>query len=1023
MFKFNYFNWRISGLPRVTCWLLMAGACHAQLSSTAYRVLGQPDLQLNGLNMVTGQGLNSPIGVALDARGGQLHIYIADTQNSRVLGWADINSYQTGDAPALVLAQPNPQYSSPLGIGPKGLTNPLGVAVDPTTGNLYVADFGDNRVVRFPSPFDNPARIEPDAVYGQASFAGVASGLSASAMNSPRSLACDSVGNLWVADSGNNRILRFGAATLNNPAPVNADTVIGQADFVSGAANAGSTVSASGLSTPVGLSFDAQGNLYVADYGNSRALRFAAPLGPSNPNAAATAVWGQPNFATRGSGQPASATSMGGPLGVAVDISGNLYVAIPTDNRVLVFPTATPIGAAATSVYGQSSFTSTTANAGVAPLSSGSSLSTPAEVKVDSNGNVLIADSGNNRVLQFPSGSKTATRIWGQTDFTSNGPNRIKPGSLNSPYKMAIDYSASPFALYVSDTANNRVLIWKDSVHFRNGDPADLVIGQPTLLTNGANVGSPSQSPTATSLSGPTGLAVNSGNGTLYVADFQNNRVLRYPRPVAQSGQITPDAVIGQVDFMSSTSAAVNASSLKNPAGLAIGPNGDLFVSDSGNNRVLEFPSGAGNGATALRVYGQPNMFSSVKPSQVSAQTLSGPQGIVVDGASNLYVADTGSNRALVFPNTSVAPAAGAVATLVIGQSSFSASSATGTFRSPVDVGVDSSGNIFVSDSGNNRVLSYQSLVFLPPTGATATGVIGQPTLTSTTPNWDSPGNGLASSDSLYSPSGLYVDRQDTLYVGDVGNNRVLQFLKPGAVVNAATYQAGVPVAQGSLAVMFGSNLAGNVAQSSTPPWQTTLENRQITIDDQTLSPIYYMSPTQANFQIPSNAALGTQRVALRLGDTGELVAGGNLLISATSPGLFTANQSGSGQAAVYNQDNTINSASNPAPVGSTVSLYGTGQGQVSPAVQDGTAAGTSPLSYTIAVPTANSTTCFVSQPSMCVAVGSNFANVQYSGLAPGFVGLWQINVTIPQGTPSGAVGVRVVINSTSSNLVTIAVR
>jgi uncharacterized protein (TIGR03437 family) len=1024
MFKSNYFQWRISGPARGACWLLMAGICQAQVSSTAYRVLGQSDLQLNGLNMVSGTSLNTPISAALDARGGQVHVYISDTQNSRVLAWADINSYQTGDAPALVLAQPNPQYSSALGIGSKGLTNPLGVAVDPTTGNLYVADFGDNRVVRFPSPFDNPARIEPDAVYGQANFTAVAPGLSASAMTGPRSVVCDTAGNLWVADSGNNRILRFAAATLNNPAPVSADTVIGQADFVSGGANRGSTVSASGLSTPPGVAFDSQGNLYVADFGNSRVLRFPAPLGPSNPNASATGVWGQPNFSTRGSGQPASATSMGGPLAVAVDSSGNLYVAIPSDNRVLVFPTSTPTGAAATSVYGQSSFTSTTANAGVAPLASGSSLSAPADVRLDPNGNVLIADSGNNRVLEFPSGSKTASRVWGQTDFTSTGANRIKPSSISSPFKMAIDYSASPFALYVSDTANNRVLIWKDSVHFKNGDPADLVIGQPNLLTNAPNVDSPnSQSPTATSFSGPAGLAVNPSDGTLYVADYHNNRVLRFPRPVAQSGRITADAVIGQADFVSSTSAAVNGSSLKNPAGLAIGPNGDLFVADSGNNRVLEFSAGAGNGANAIRVYGQPNLFSAVKPSQVSAQTLSAPEGISVDVASNLYVADAGANRVLVFPNTSVAPAAGAVATFVIGQASFS-TSASGALNSPIDVGVDSNGNIFVADSGNNRVLTYPSLVFLPPTGVTASGVIGQPSLTGNTPNFDSPGNGLASADSLYSPAGLYVDRQDTLYVGDVGNNRVLQFLKPGPVVNAATYQAGAAVGQGSLAVMFGTGLAANTVTSSSPPWQTTLLNRQITIDDQTVSPIYYMSPTQANFQIPSNAALGTQRVALRLGDTGELVAGSNLVIVAASPGLFTTNQSGSGQAAVYNQDNTVNSASNPAPVGSTVSLYGTGQGPVSPAVQDGAAAGTSPLSYTVAVPTSNPNTCLNSQPSMCVAVGSNFGNVQYSGLAPGFVGLWQINVTIPQGTPAGsAVPVRVVIDSTSSNLVSIAVR
>jgi uncharacterized protein (TIGR03437 family) len=1024
MYKSNYFQWRTGGAAWAVCWLLMAGVCHGQLSSSAYRVLGQTDLQQNGLNMVTGLSLNDPIGVALDARAGQVHIYISDAQNSRVLGWADLNAYQSGDAPALVLGQPNPQYSSALGIGSKGLTNPLGVAVDPTSGNLYVADFGDNRVVRFPSPFANPTRIEPDAVYGQANFTAVAAGLSSSAMSGPRSVACDAAGNLWVADSGNNRILRFAASTLNSSAPVAADTAIGQADLVSGAANRGATVSASGLNTPTGLAFDPQGNLYVADYGNTRVLRFPAPLGPSNPNAAATGVWGEQNFATRGVAQQPSATSMAGPLGVAVDNSGNLYVAVPSDNRVLVFPIATPVGAAATSVYGQSSFILNTANAGAAPLSSASSLASPADVKIDPSGNVVVTDSANNRVLEFPSGSKNASRVWGQTDFTSNGANRIKPGSINSPFKMAIDYSSAPFALYVSDTGNNRVLIWKDSVHFQNGDPADLVIGQPSLLTSAPNVDSPSsKSPSATSLSGPTGIAINPSDGTLYVADYQNNRVLRFPRPVAQSGRITPDAVIGQFDFVSSTSAAVNATSLKNPAGLAIAPNGDLFVSDSGNNRVLEFAAGAGNGASAIRVYGQPNMFSSVKPSQVSAQTLTAPQGIAVDAASNLYVADSGANRVLAFPNTSVAPAAGAVATFVIGQASFSGSSVVAV-KTPVDLAVDSSGDIFVADAGGNRVLIFPSLVFLPPTGATPSGVIGQPTPTGTTSNWDSPGNGLASADSLYSPNGLYVDRQDTLYVGDVGNNRVLQFLKPGVVVNAATSQFGVPVGQGSLATFYGTALAASPITSSTPPWQTALENRQITIDDQTVSPIYYISATQANFQIPSNAALGTQRVALRVGDTGELVAGGSLLIAAASPGLFTTNQGGSGQAAVVNQDNTINSASNPAPVGSTVTLYGTGQGPVSPAVQDGAGAGTSPLSYTIAVPTSNSTTCFVSQPSMCVAVGSNFANVQYSGLAPGYVGLWQINVTIPQGTPAGsAVPVRVVIDSTSSNLVTIAVR
>jgi uncharacterized protein (TIGR03437 family) len=463
----------------------------------------------------------------------------------------------------------------------------------------------------------------------------------------------------------------------------------------------------------------------------------------------------------------------------------------------------------------------------------------------------------------------------------------------------------------------------------------------------------------------------------------------------------------------------VSATSLSGPGGLAIGPNGDLFVADSGNNRVLEFPSGAGSGAAAVRVFGQPGMTTSVRQ-QASAQTLATPLGIAVDPASNLYVADAGANRVVIFPNTQNAPVAGSAAAFVIGQANFSTSGA-GTFKTPIDLAVDSSGNIYVADNGDNRVLIYPSLVFLPLSGGTPTGVVGQPSFASGAANYNSP-DGLATAEGLSSPVGIYLDRQDTLYVGDTGNNRVVQFLKAATVVNAATYQASVPVAQGSLATLFGGGVASDTVTVSATTWPKTAANRQLVVNDDLQAPIYYIGPTQVNFQVPSNAPLGSVRIAVRTADTGELVAGGSLLVSSAAPGIFTANQSGTGQAAVLNQDFSINSASNPAPAGSTISIYGTGQGQVSPAVIDGTAAGSSPLSNTIAVPTTSGTTCLNSQPSMCVAVGSSFGDVKYSGLAPGFIGLWQINVLIPPGT-TGVVPVRVVINGTPSNTVTIAVR
>jgi len=194
-----------SALKTTFLFLLVCSTSYSQLSSSAYRVLGQANLRQNGLNMVQGLELHSPAGIALDNRGGQTHIYIADSGNSRILAWPDVSSYQTGDAPALVLGQPGPQYTNSLGIGPKGFTSPYGMAVDPGTGNLYVADSGNNRVLRFPSPFKNPARIEPDAVYGQPNFNSRTAGATDSLLNQPRGLAFDLNGNLWVADSGNNR--------------------------------------------------------------------------------------------------------------------------------------------------------------------------------------------------------------------------------------------------------------------------------------------------------------------------------------------------------------------------------------------------------------------------------------------------------------------------------------------------------------------------------------------------------------------------------------------------------------------------------------------------------------------------------------------------------------------------------------------------------------------------------------------------------------------------------------------------
>ncbi len=1011
----------------------VCGAAEVQLSPSAYRALGQPNLQQNGVNMVAGGTLNSPTGIAIDASG---HLFVADTANHRVLAWENAATFQNGATAALVLGQPNLQQSIPEGIGLKGLAFPSSVAVDPVTNDLYVADSGNNRVVRFASPFANTANSVPDAVYGQSTLntrAANAGGISAKTMNGPAGVACDGQGNLWVSDTGNHRVLRFPASSLNATNPA-ADLILGQANATTGTANRGSTVSSAGFNSPRGLVLDSKNNLYIADYLNARVLVFQAPV-----TAASTAavVYGQSKFTTRTVPNPPTAGSLAGPMGLALDAKGALYVATPADSRILVFPAGAASGAAATAVIGQVGFTANAPDAGSFPEASASSLAGVVGVAVDANGNVFAGDTSNNRVLFFPATTGTATRVLGQTNFAGNSPNEMKPGSINAPYKIAIDYSHSPYALYVSDTNNNRVLIWKDSAHFKSGDPANLVIGQPNLTSAVANVDSGgTATPSATGLYAPRGLAVET-NGDLYVADGGNNRVLHYHRPVSQTGRITPDEVLGQPDFTTAEPGEVSASTLSTPTGLALGPNGNLFIADSGNNRVVEFAALPKTGAAALRVYGQSSFSTATAPSPTSSQTLAAPQGLTVDAAYNLYVADAAANRVVIYPGTNTAPVSGLAASVVLGQGGFTTTTAgkgaTG-LHTPFDVGLDSGGNIFVSDAVNSRVVVYPSLVNLLLSGHTpysAYAAIGQQSLNTNSVNWDTT-NGSATPEGLAAPAGIFVDRRDTLYVGDDGNNRVVQFLKAVSVQNAATLQAGAPVSRGASCIMLGAGLATATQQVTSGAQPKSLADRQLLVNGQIQAPMSYVSPNQINFVMPWEAPLGTQSLAVRLSDTGEPVAGGTVSVAAYAPGLFTSDGkglAGNGQAKAYNQDNTLNSPTNPAALGSTVRVLGTGQGPVVKPPADGQPA-PSGQDSTVATPTSDGNACLGSQTHVCVALGGSgggamFASLQYSGLAPGMVGVWELTFTIPAtGLMGNSVGVRAAIGGANlSNLVTIAIK
>ena len=271
--------------------------------------------------------------------------------------------------------------------------------------------------------------------------------------------------------------LLWGPVAFADPVDSVADIVLGQPNFNSDDANNGG-LSSSSLFTATDVVVDANGNAYVADARNNRVLIY---LDPKNTDAVADIVLGQPDFVSsicNSDGVSPSASTLCQPEGVALDVTGNLYVADGLNNRVLVY--LDPLNdQVADVVIGQPDFVSVTFNNG-GLFPSASTLFFPLDVAVDNSGNVLIADSNNNRVLVYldPLNSNTiADIVLGQPDFTSTIINNggVTTSSLALPTDVKVDASGNVF---VADTANNRVLVYNDLINTTDV-VADTVFGQP----------------------------------------------------------------------------------------------------------------------------------------------------------------------------------------------------------------------------------------------------------------------------------------------------------------------------------------------------------------------------------------------------------------------------------------------------------------------------------------------------------------------------------------------------------------
>lgn len=989
-------------------WMAAWGQVSPDINPLPSRAFGHAkltlDTQTTSPNLLEGRELNSPTAIAFDTTSSPPIVYVADTGNHRILAWRNPAGLRVGNQADKVIGQRDFFRSfvggpgtTTGGLTSAGLALPNAIAVD-SSGNLWVYDAGNNRILRFPKPLNQQGDfVTPDVVIGQKTVSvGNQSnqGLtkpSEKTISSNRgtvargALAFDADGNLWVADPLNNRVLRFPKARLNANEPA-ADVVLGQQAFDSEATGT-TQVDQTVISRPAALAFDARGGLFVTDQ-LVRVLYFG-PQNLTTGSQASRLLGVQPTSGTR---PPAPndytlGQTVNGGFGIpqcVVTIGNAPYVCDAPANRIARFGasdawpaiTQNSISPPILGVFGQDNLTSGGVNRGNgATKADSNTLNTPAGAAVWNN-EIWVADTGNNRVIALSAAGNLdlnpASRVLGQVGFDLNSVNLVEGRELylfDSSFHatgVAIDRTSIPNRLYVADTFNNRILGFKDvrtvGTDLRTvlTQPADVIIGQPDRFRTGVNYPSADlQVPTDQGFFLPTSVAVDA-QGNLWVADSGNGRILRFPSPFSVPAGQTQRAtvVLGQSSFSSKITDA-SSSTMSLPVGVTVFNNGDVAASDFNLNRILLFRRSGDfvNGQNARAVLGQPN-FSSSNPGSSSAQ-LNRPRGLAVDSSDRLYVADSNNNRVIVYSSTSTV-----------------GNGATGTsipnLNLPEGVAVSpSTGEVWVAAFNDSRVYRFREFTQLGANPAPTTGVFAA------------------------GPMALVLDQFDNVIVAEAASRLTFYFAKM-VYRHAATYASGSNIVATMTPGMYalvgrsGKDFDFGTANASIP-YPKTLNGLQLLVNG-TPAPITSLAGSVVYFLVPNNAPTsGEAEFLLTRPETGEILAAGSFTMGPAAPGFFTANQQGNRQIAATNENGTPNSASSPIGQNQVLTLWLTGHGPLPNAPPDGEAAGRA----------------IETDVKPVVIIGGTYivpdSKILYSGMSPQFPGLWQINIRMPQNGEAGA--------------------
>lgn len=385
-------------LPIAGCCLALAGTCFAQKKipnhAIANLVIGQRDFVTSAFSgPYSSINMNYTAAVAIDSNTGK--VFVADSDGDRVLRFGSASSLANGAPAEAVLGQSN-FVDSDTATTRTTMADPEGMCVD-RFGRLWIADLSNNRVLLFEAASFRATGSQADRVFGQPDFTTGSGAAQANKMSNPTGVWVDSADRLWVADSGNHRVLRFDSISTKSSG-ASANGVLGQANFTTGTAGSGAT----GMQWPGGIAISPSGSLFVACRDAHRILRFDSAATLTN-GAPATRVFGQLDFTGTASGL--SATSLNAPGGMAITPNDDLYVSDRNNERILRFAKASTLlsGAPASGVIGQAGFTTLKA-----PVVDARSLNLiiangySAALQVDSGGNLWVPDTTNNRILRFP---------------------------------------------------------------------------------------------------------------------------------------------------------------------------------------------------------------------------------------------------------------------------------------------------------------------------------------------------------------------------------------------------------------------------------------------------------------------------------------------------------------------------------------------------------------------------------------------------------------------------------------------